>query len=82
MLFTILLISCNERTRTPNISNSSKEKHLIISKVIDGIAEYRSPRNLSPITGKGKFTKKDSIKAREQMLKFIRKQRTILLILA
>jgi hypothetical protein len=78
LIFCICYNSCNHVRNKTNITYDVVDfKHPIISKVIDTIAGYISPRTLSPITAKWRFTKEDSIKANKKMVEFVKKFRTI-----
>ena len=70
-------MSCNNPIKEPKLKKEDNSKHKIISKVIETTSLYLSPRTLSPITGKWKFTKEDSIQANKKMIEFVNKFRII-----
>lgn len=78
LIFCFCIITCKEVKLEPLLTqNKVDSKHFVISKVIDSIAAYISPRTLSPITTKWKFTNEDSIKVHNEMVEFVSKSRII-----
>lgn len=79
------VLSCNEKTNESKVSQDAEEsnlQHLLISKIIDTIATYESPRSLWPSPPPNKkginiLTKEDSIKHKKLILKYLDKFRTI-----
>ncbi len=75
LLALITFIGCNNKKTLP-VTNKSTNISEIISKVIDSVAVRLSPRNLSPINTKGRFTVKDSIRVHEKLIDYINEFRT------
>ncbi|AXT19779.1 hypothetical protein D7030_01310 [Flavobacteriaceae bacterium AU392] len=77
-LFLIFIQSCYNDTKTQEINfEVNTDDYEIISKVIDNVGIRISPRNLSPISAKGRYSTKDSLEANKKMIDFVNKFRTI-----